>query len=70
VQLGRDRDDWHSDKPRDVPWLAGTKQLALGQSHSCAITQADGVACWGENEAGQLGDGTMDARPDAAAVRW
>jgi hypothetical protein len=29
-----------------------------------------GLACWGRNDAGQLGDGTMDDRDEAVPVRW
>jgi alpha-tubulin suppressor-like RCC1 family protein len=33
--------------------------IAAGRSHTCAVTAAGGVRCWGRNEHGELGDGTV-----------
>ncbi len=57
-QLG---DGKESDRsiPVDVTGLAGgAKAVAAGWRHTCAITTAGGVKCWGNNHDGQLGDGT------------
>ena len=35
------------------------KLLSLGGLHSCAVTTSRGVKCWGQNDNGQLGDGTL-----------
>ena len=43
--------------------------IALGWSFSCALDPAGRVTCWGDNAAGQLGDGTRDARHKPTAVR-
>jgi hypothetical protein len=62
-------EDVLTERPTDVPWLRGATLFALGQNHSCALLPV-GLACWGANEAGELGDGTMDAREKAELVRW
>jgi alpha-tubulin suppressor-like RCC1 family protein len=49
--------------------LAGVQALALGTDHSCALVSGGEVRCWGWNGSGQLGDGTIDQRPNPVPVQ-
>ncbi len=37
---------------------ADVRALAAGWKHTCAILAGDGILCWGQNDQGQLGDGS------------
>lgn len=58
---------------RSAPvWVAGLTTgvvaVAAGGFHSCAITEAGAVRCWGSNAKGQVGDGTGVDRATPASV--
>lgn len=48
--------------PVEVPSFHA-KEVAAGDSHTCAISIDDGVYCWGRNTYGAVGDGTLQG-PD------
>ncbi len=64
--------------PIRVVDLADVVMVDAGGAHTCALLQSSAVKCWGYNEAGQVGDRTMDTprlRPTqvnglASGVTW
>jgi alpha-tubulin suppressor-like RCC1 family protein len=67
-QLG-DGTDTNRLVPVQVVGLAsGVRQIAAYVEHTCALADAGGVKCWGENASGELGDGTTTARSTPGPV--
>jgi alpha-tubulin suppressor-like RCC1 family protein len=67
-------------RPARVAGVEGATELAAGAAHTCVVAR-DGaagsnagattghVSCWGANQAGQLGDATMNDRARAASIK-
>ncbi len=67
-QLG-DSTPTDRNTPVDVRWLAGTAAyVSAGADYTCAIMRAGNLRCWGNNEFGQLGDGTVKVRHTPVGV--
>jgi alpha-tubulin suppressor-like RCC1 family protein len=49
--------------------LTGVRQLQVSDGFACAIVADGKVRCWGDNEDGELGDGTTTERHRAVLVR-
>jgi streptogramin lyase len=62
TQLGSDQIGRYSIAPLGPTATA----VAVGQEHVCALTSAAGVACWGDDSQGQLGNGATTLNPFSA----
>jgi alpha-tubulin suppressor-like RCC1 family protein len=50
-----------SQVPIEVPGLTGVTHIAAGGNDACAVLTNGHAACWGGDESGQIGDGTLGA---------
>ena len=56
--------------PVDVSGLSsGVTAVAIGWRHTCALLANGDVKCWGDNQRGQLGDGTLLQREVPVTVQ-
>jgi Regulator of chromosome condensation (RCC1) repeat len=60
--LGDGTEDRHAGPVHVVGLSSGVASVAGGIDHSCALTTAGAVKCWGDNEGGEVGDGSLDNR--------
>ncbi len=68
-QLGTGTASEPRPKPTAVSGLSGgIRAIVVGDAHACALLSGGGVKCWGNNQYGQLGDGTTTDRPSPVAV--
>jgi len=58
-----------SRRPAPVPDLANVTAVTMGAAHACALGRDGAVRCWGENQKGQLGDGTTAPRARPTLVK-
>jgi len=55
--------------PVAVPSLtSGVTAIATGDGNSCALTSSGGVKCWGANNNGEVGNGTMNTVAEPTSV--
>lgn len=58
-----------SPAPVVMPVGAGPmRSVSSGRWHTCALSEAGSVFCWGSNGSGQLGDGTLASSSQPVAV--
>lgn len=50
------------------PGSASAKSVVAGDSYTCALLTDSNVLCWGDNESGQLGDGSTTERDTPTAI--
>jgi uncharacterized protein YjdB/alpha-tubulin suppressor-like RCC1 family protein len=54
--------------PSPVAGIPEPSAVVAGRGHACALGGGGKAFCWGDNKAGQLGDGTTASRTSAAPV--
>jgi alpha-tubulin suppressor-like RCC1 family protein len=69
-KLGDGRATGTTFQPVRVIGLNGIVQIAVGNNHSCALSNLGYVFCWGANNLGQLGNGSGGPNQPAAQFAW
>ena len=68
-QLGNPATGDLSPTPVPVTGITTATAVTAGGFHTCALLQNGTVQCWGQNDQGQLGNGTMDPSAPTVAPR-
>ena len=63
---GTSGEDADSAVPVRVNGITDATAIAIADAHSCALHQDGTITCWGNNEQGQLGNGTSGEDADSA----
>lgn len=56
--------------PRRIEGLSNVIKVVVGGGHACALQDDGAVRCWGNNDHGQLGNGTTESSAVPVAVQW
>ncbi|MBN1655592.1 MAG: hypothetical protein JXA30_17630, partial [Deltaproteobacteria bacterium] len=67
-ELGNSRYKSSQSKPVLVAGLSGVVQIDLGTHNTCAVLKDKTLECWGDNEFGQVGDGSTTRRDEPTRV--
>ena len=67
-QLGDDGAESSSTTPVTVDGVSTAEGISAGSAHTCAVLHDGTAVCWGDNDHGQLGDGTTTTAKSPVVV--